>query len=104
MPKNQSEILEHLQEVKVNLPLLHVINQVPSYTKVIKYLSTIKKQHRVKKIAFLIEQVSAVIDQRVPPKYKDPGCPIITCHIRTHEFGQTLLDLGANVNIMPYSI
>ena len=45
-----------------------------------------------------------VIEQRVPPKYKDPGCPIITCHIETHEFDQALLDLGASVNHMPYSI
>ena len=104
LPENQSEILEHLKEVKVNLPLLHVIKQVPSYAKVIKDLCTIKKRHHVKKTAFLTEQVSAVIEQRVPPKYKDPGCPTITCQIGTHEFGQALLDLGASVNLMPYSV
>ena len=52
----------------------------------------------------MTEQASAVIEQRTPPKYKDPGCPTITYHIGTHEFGQALLDLGASVNLMPYSI
>ena len=104
LPENQSEILEHLKEVKVNLLLLHVIKQVSSYVKVIKDLCTMKKRHYVKKTAFLTEQVSAVIEQKTPCKYKDPGCPTITCHIGTHEFDQALLDLEASVNLMPYSI
>ncbi|KAL5732809.1 hypothetical protein ACOSQ2_032501 [Xanthoceras sorbifolium] len=104
LPGNHGEILEHLQQVKVNLPLLHVIKQVPAYAKVIKDLCTMKKKHNVKKTAFLTEQVSAVIEQKTPPKYKDPGCPTISCHIGTHEFGHALLDLGASVNLMPYSV
>ncbi|KAL5762934.1 hypothetical protein ACOSP7_019198 [Xanthoceras sorbifolium] len=104
LPGNHGEILEHLQQVKVNLPLLHMIKQVPAYAKVIKDLCTMKKKHNVKKTAFLTEQVSAVIEQKTPPKYKDPGCPTISCHIGTHEFGHALLDLGASVNLMPYSV
>ena len=56
-----SKILEHLQQVKINLPLLHIIKQVPTYAKVIKDLCTIKRKFHVKKTAFLTEQVSAVI-------------------------------------------
>ena len=63
-----------------------------------------KRRHHVKKTAFLTEQVSAVIEQKTPPKYKDPGCPTISCYIGTQFFGQALLDLGASVNLMPYSI
>ncbi|XP_022865447.1 uncharacterized protein LOC111385297 [Olea europaea var. sylvestris] len=62
------------------------------------------RKHIVKKTAFLTEQVSAVIEQRIPPKYKDPGCPTISCVIGNHEFAQALLDMGASVNLMPYSI
>ncbi|XP_060972545.1 uncharacterized protein LOC115717791 [Cannabis sativa] len=50
------------------------------------------------------EQASAVIDCKTPLKYKDPGCPTISCQIGEQEFGQALLDLGASVNLMPYSI
>ena len=102
--EGQSEILEHLTQVKINLPLLHVIKQVPTYAKVIKDLCTVKRKHHVKKTAFLTEQVSAVIEQKTPPKYKDPGCPTISCQIGTHDFSQALLDLGASVNLMPYSV
>ncbi|XP_024025847.1 uncharacterized protein LOC112092877 [Morus notabilis] len=79
VPEYQSEILEHLTQVKINLPLLHVIKQVPAYAKVIKDLCTFKRKHHVKKTTFLIEQIG------------------------THEFNQALLDLGASVNLMPYS-
>ena len=102
--EGQSEILEHLTQVKINLPLLHMIKQVPTYAKVIKDLCTVKRKHHVKKTAFLTEQVSAVIEQKTPPKYKDPGCPTISCQIGTHDFSQALLDLGASVNLMPYSV
>ncbi|XP_024030641.1 uncharacterized protein LOC112094306 [Morus notabilis] len=102
--ENQSEILEHLTQLKINLPLLHVIKQVPAYAKVIKDLCTIKREHYVKKTTFLTEQVSAVIEQKTPPKYKDPGCPTISYQIGTHEFSQALLDLGSSVNLMPYSV
>ncbi|XP_022841999.1 uncharacterized protein LOC111365695 [Olea europaea var. sylvestris] len=94
-----SEILEHLKKVKVHLPLLHTISQVPTYAEVLKDLCTIKRKHHVKKTAFLIEHVSAVIEQKVPPKYKDPGCPTISCIIENHEIAQALLDLGTSANM-----
>ncbi|XP_022874280.1 uncharacterized protein LOC111393115 [Olea europaea var. sylvestris] len=99
-----SEILEHLRQVKINLPLLHVISQVPTYTKVLEDLCTVKRRHIIKKTAFLTEQVSAVIEQMIPQKYKDPGCPTVSCVIGNHEFAQALLDLRASVNLMPHSI
>uniref|UniRef100_A0A2N9GY26 Integrase catalytic domain-containing protein n=1 Tax=Fagus sylvatica TaxID=28930 RepID=A0A2N9GY26_FAGSY len=60
LPKNldvTAEILEHLHQVKVNLPLLHIIKQMPAYAKVIKDLCTVKRKHHLKKTAFFTEQV-----------------------------------------------
>ena len=37
-------------------------------------------------------------------KYKDPGCPTISCFIREHKIERALLDLGASVNLLPYSV
>jgi len=37
-------------------------------------------------------------------KYKDPGCPTISCFIEEHKIEKALLDLGASVNLLPYSI
>ncbi|XP_022860727.1 uncharacterized protein LOC111381211, partial [Olea europaea var. sylvestris] len=99
-----SEILEYLKQVKINLPLLYVISQILTYAKILKDLCTVKRKHHVKKITFLTEYVSAMIEQKIPPKYKDPGCPTVSCIIGNHVISQALLDLGANVNIMPYDI
>ncbi|KAK9998098.1 hypothetical protein SO802_017701 [Lithocarpus litseifolius] len=99
-----SEILEHLHQVKINLPLLHVIKQVPAYAKVIKDLCTIKRKHHVKKTAFLTKQVSAVIQHKTPPKYKDPGYPTISCTIGDYIMEHALLDLGASVNLILFSV
>ena len=40
--RNASEILEVLRQVKVNIPLLDMIKQVPTYAKFLKDLCTIK--------------------------------------------------------------
>ena len=37
-------------------------------------------------------------------KYKDPGCPIISCIIGNFHSDNALLDLGASVNLLPYSV
>ena len=59
--KNASEILEVLRQVKVNIALLDMIKQVPSYAKFLKDMCSIKRGLNVNKKTFLIEQVSAII-------------------------------------------
>ena len=58
---NQAEILEGLRQVKVNIPQLDMIKQVPTYAKCLKDLCTIKRGLNVDKKAFLTKQVSAII-------------------------------------------
>ena len=58
---NPTEILEVLRLVKVNIPLLDMIKQVPTYAKVLKDLCTVKRGLNVNKNAFLTKQVSAII-------------------------------------------
>jgi hypothetical protein len=77
---------------------------MPLYAKIIKDLCTVKRKDHVKKTAFLTEQVSAIIQHKVPPKYKDPGCPTISCTIGDYNIKRALLDLGANVNLLPFSV
>ena len=79
---NQTEILEVLRQVKVKIPLLDMIKQVPTYAKFLKDLCTVKRGLNMEKKAFLTEQVSAIIQCKTPVKYKDPGCPTISVNIR----------------------
>ena len=50
---NALEILEVLRQVKVNIPLLDMIKQVPNYAKFLKDLCTIKKRVECKQESLL---------------------------------------------------
>ena len=50
---NQAKMLEVLRQVKVNIPLLDMIKQVPTYAKFLKDLCTVKRGLNVDKKAFL---------------------------------------------------
>ena len=101
---NQAEIWEVLRQVKVNIPLLYMIKQVPTYAKFLKDLCTVKKGLGIEKKAFLTEQVSAIIQSKTPMKYKDPRSPTISVNIGGTCIDKALLDLGASVNLLPYSM
>ena len=101
---NQTEILEVPRQVKVNIPLLDMIKQVPTYAKFLKNLCTMKRGLNVNKKVFLTEQVSAIIECKTPVKYKDPGCPTISVNIGGTCAEKALLDLGASVNLFSYSM
>ena len=101
---NALEILEVLRQVKVNIPLIEMIKQVSTYEKFLKHLCTIKRGLNVNKKAFLTKQVSAIIQCKSPMKYKDPSCPTILVMIEGTCVEKALLDLGASVNLLPYSI
>ena len=93
-----------LRQVKVNIPLFDMIKQVPTYAKFLKDLCTVKKGLGIEKKAFLTEQVSAIIQRKTPVKYKDPGSPTISVNIGEICIDKALLDLGASVNLLPYSV
>ena len=93
-----------LRKVKVNIPLLDMIKQVPTYAKFLKDLCTVKKGLGINKKAFLTEQVSSIIQSRTLLKYKDLGSPTIIVNIGGTCIDKALLDLGASVNLLPYTM
>ena len=50
---NQTEILEVLRQVRVNIPILDMIKQVPTYAKFLKDLCTVKRGLNIEKKGFL---------------------------------------------------
>ena len=101
---NQAEILEVLRQVKVNIPLLDMIKQVLTYAKFLKDLCMVKKGLNIDKKAFLTKQVNAIIQCKTLVKYKDPSCPTISVNIGGTYVEKALLNLGASVNLLPYSV
>ena len=88
----------------MNIPLLDMIKQVPTYAKFLKDLCTVKKGLGINNKAFLTEQVSSIIQCKTLLKYKDPGSPTILVNIGGTCIDKALLDLGASVNLLPYTM
>ncbi|KAG5553848.1 hypothetical protein RHGRI_011652 [Rhododendron griersonianum] len=99
-----SEIYELFKQVRINIPLVDAVKQIPTYAKFLKDLCTQKRKLNVHKRVLLTEQVSSIIQTNVAPKYKDPGCPTISITIGGTKIEKALLDLGASVNLLPYSV
>ena len=101
---NHSEIYELFKQVQLNIPLLDSIKKISSYAKFLKDLCTVKRKLGVNKDAFMTEQSTSLIRNNFPPKYKDPGSPTISIVVRNSKLGHALVDLGASVNLLPYSV
>ncbi|KAM1151945.1 hypothetical protein EV1_034264 [Malus domestica] len=102
--EEEKDVLETFRKVQVNIPLLDAIKQIPKYAKCLKKLCTTKKRFREKEVVQVSENVSAMIQCKLPPKCKDPGSFTIPCVIGNTRFKFAMLDLGASINVMPYSI
>ena len=100
---NHSEIYELFKQVKLNIPLLDAIKQIPS-SKFLKDLCMVKRKLGVNKEAFMTEQSTSLIRNNLPPKYKDLGSPTISIVVGNSKLGHALVDLGASVNLLPYSV
>jgi len=86
-------ILEVFKQMQINIPFLDAIQQVSSYAKFLKDLVTIKRKTNVPKRVCLTEQVSSILQCKLPIKYKDPECPTISCTIGISHIEKALLDL-----------
>ncbi|KAM3007735.1 hypothetical protein FF2_031950 [Malus domestica] len=100
----EKDILEMFRKVQVNIPLLDAIKKVPRYAKFLKELCTTRKRISSKEVVKVSENVSTVLQRKLPPKCKDPGSFTIPCVIGNTHFESAMLDLGESINIMPYSI
>ena len=97
------KILEMFNQVKLNVPLLDAIQQVPAYTKFLKDMYTKKRKTNMLKKVFLATNISKILSGPIPVKYKDPGCPTISYTIGQIEISRALLNLRASINLLPVS-
>ncbi|KAM1298140.1 hypothetical protein EV1_024616 [Malus domestica] len=102
--KAEKDILETFRKVEVNIPLLDAIKQVPRYAKFLKELCTTRKRISSKEVVKVSKNVSAVLQRKLPTKCKDMSSFTIPCVIGNTRFESAMLDLGASINVMPYSI
>ena len=106
-PKKEKKLLnifETLRKVAINIPLLDAIQQILAYTKFLKDCCTHKMKFQEHETVALIEEVSAVLLRKLPPKLKDLDSFTIPCRIGDQTFERALLDLRASVNLLPYTV
>ncbi|KAI5342851.1 hypothetical protein L3X38_010727 [Prunus dulcis] len=70
------EIMETFKKVQINIPLLNAITQIPKYAKFLKDLCTNKRRFKEHEQVALSEEVSAVLQRKLPSKLKDPDITI----------------------------
>ncbi|XP_062161981.1 uncharacterized protein LOC133869015 [Alnus glutinosa] len=104
--ERNSDLYETFRRCELNIPLLDAIKQVPCYAKFLKALCTHKREQKLKRYEKVKvgENVYAVIQRKLPAKCKDPGMFTIPCVIGNMRFEKAMADLGASINVMPYSI
>ncbi|XP_071925241.1 uncharacterized protein [Coffea arabica] len=102
--EQEQEILDTFRKVEVNIPLLDAIKQISRYAKFLKELCTGKKKLKGNEKVHMGENVSAVLQKKLPPKYKDPGMFTVPCKIGNIKIEKAILDLGASINVMPRSV
>ena len=67
-------------------------------------MCTKKRKTDVPKKVFLATNISEILSGLIPVKYKDSGCPTISCTIGQTEISRALLDLRVSINLLPLSV
>ncbi|GJZ24732.1 reverse transcriptase domain-containing protein [Tanacetum coccineum] len=104
MEAQYGKFLDMIYDVQINVPLIDVLGRMSNYGKFLKEL--ISNKHKIKQIsaAFLSDQSSAMIQNKVPPKLRDPRSFLIPCNFNKTFSCNALANLGASINLMPYSL
>ncbi|XP_010247923.1 PREDICTED: uncharacterized protein LOC104590865 [Nelumbo nucifera] len=99
------EFYKTFRRCEANTPLFNALKQVPHYAKFLKELCTHMRKHKLKgcEKVRVGKNVSAVI-KKLPTKCKDPNMFTIAYMIGNTRIKKAMLDLGASINVMPYSI
>ncbi|CAL1379626.1 unnamed protein product [Linum trigynum] len=86
------------------MPFVEALSKMPRYAKFMKYLLTNKRKLGELSTVMLNEECSAILQNKLPEKRKDPGSFTIPCMIGSLHIGKSLADLGASINVMPYKL
>ena len=99
-----SGFLDIFKKIEINIPFAEVINQMPIYAKFLKEMLSKKRKIAEEGIVNLTATYSAVIQQKLPAKMKDPRSFTILYSIGKYEFKKASCDYGASINLMPLSV
>ncbi|GJZ10073.1 reverse transcriptase domain-containing protein [Tanacetum coccineum] len=98
------KFLDMIHVFRINVPLVDVLAGMSNYGKFLKEL--VSNKHKLEQIslAFLSDESLAIIQNKVPPKLGDPVSFLIPYSFSKTFSCNALADLGASINLMPYSV
>nr|XP_029150750.1 uncharacterized protein LOC112770087 [Arachis hypogaea] len=98
------KFLDIFKKLEINIPLAEALEKMPLYAKFLKELINKKRSWHEKETIMLTQECSAIIQRGLPPKLKDPGSFFLPCTIGNMTIKRALCDLGASINLIPYSM
>ncbi|GJU51622.1 hypothetical protein Tco_1221177 [Tanacetum coccineum] len=81
MEARYAKFLDMIKEVRINVPLVDVLAGMPNYGKFLKDLVSNKSKMEQISAAFLTEECSAILQNKIPPKLGDPRSFLIPCKL-----------------------
>ena len=102
--KQYSKFLDMFRSLHINVPFADMLEQMPKYAKFLKDILSNKRKLKAFETVLLTEESSAILQKKLPQKLDDPGSFTIPCIIGNVTFENALCDLGASVNIIPYTL
>ena len=104
MDKQFGRFMDIFKKLHINIPFAKALEQMSGYVKFMKDVLPKKRKLGDYETITLSEECSAILQKKLPPKLKDTGSFTIPCAIGNAVFERALCDLGASINIMPWSI
>nr|GEY60140.1 reverse transcriptase domain-containing protein [Tanacetum cinerariifolium] len=104
MEAQYGKFLDMIRAVRTNVPLVDLLARMPNYGKFLKEL--VNNKHKIKQIsaAFLTDESSAILQNKVPPKLGDPESFLTQCNFNKAFSCNALAGLGASINLMPFPV
>ncbi|KAA3479686.1 Integrase, catalytic core [Gossypium australe] len=98
------KFLKLLKKLHINLPFVEALSHMPNYVKFLKELLTNKQNLDGSSTMELNVVWSAILQNKLPNKLKDPWSFTVPCLIGSLNIDNALVDLGASINVMPYKM
>ncbi|XP_076959534.1 uncharacterized protein LOC143635641 [Bidens hawaiensis] len=102
--REYGNFLDMFRQLRINLPFIEALQHMTKYAKFLKDL--LKRKESLVELSTipLNGECSAVVLNKVPEKLPDPGIFTVPCLFSRDTSCQALADLGASINLMPYSL
>ena len=101
MDSQYARFLNIFKKLEINIPFAEALAQMPHYAKFMKDIISKKRKLDEGGVVSLSANFSAIIQKNIPQKMQDPRSFTIPCTIGNFEFGKTLCDSDASINLMP---